>query len=627
MSIRITPISSIPDIAAIDATVGQGREDAFTAALAAGDKSLAIGLASNQPTPANTDTAAADDSTLEVAAEAENPDNVATEEPESDERFDVIAAPPAPLTSTLPFSPTLAAPSMPPYATPADASPMASSPGVSTPTLRLEDPRAKIDVSTDRPALPPASENHVVDVAEVDIAKYKFPEAEPIQRMAGAPLDTQIDHRPERPAEPTRSETAPLADISAEPVLASKPATQDTRFADAVPALSSLYEMLLSEKHASLPTQPKIPAPAMQIGGRSTAGTPMQSAEAGLNIDAAADLDPPVISIQIPSPGGSKPYELDAHEAGQQPLSLPPSANTAAPESVLVEPPPKITSIGRFAAQSYDDEPLPPQHQKGDTDTPARHVDPGTVRIASPELQPTPAAIQNSFARGIADQQILTSDKAAQIVQSDSAEGASILGYGQAEVPKIPKFVAGNIPLVTVSAKMPDSVSGDNSKIFAPIHAVDFVQHGRYSPIVTPTGNADQLSIASPAQQQVAEAIVRSGPASGETELVLTPEELGKVRFTITQNDSSITITITADRAETSLLLRRNADMLASELSQAGLAGASINFGESGRDRRGSSPPSITRGARDHDSPLAGPTPEMRVTQRQRGAGRLDLRL
>ena len=61
--------------------------------------------------------------------------------------------------------------------------------------------------------------------------------------------------------------------------------------------------------------------------------------------------------------------------------------------------------------------------------------------------------------------------------------------------------------------------------------------------------------------RQVAEAITRTAAPRNETELVLTPEELGTVRFTVTQQDGVVTIAISADRPDTLALLRRNADM------------------------------------------------------------------
>ena len=85
--------------------------------------------------------------------------------------------------------------------------------------------------------------------------------------------------------------------------------------------------------------------------------------------------------------------------------------------------------------------------------------------------------------------------------------------------------------------------------------------------------------------RQVAEAITRTAAPRNETELVLTPEELGTVRFTVTQQDGVVTIAISADRPDTLALLRRNADMLSADLAQSGMGDATLDFGSPGHDR------------------------------------------
>lgn len=107
----------------------------------------------------------------------------------------------------------------------------------------------------------------------------------------------------------------------------------------------------------------------------------------------------------------------------------------------------------------------------------------------------------------------------------------------------------------------------------------------------TPSHVTAAANTAAPVHQQIASAIVAATPDSPETELLLAPEELGKLRFVFGQDDGALTILITAERPETLQLLRRNADALTQELNQLGLTDVAVDFGD--------------RGSRDRDHPAA----------------------
>ena len=167
----------------------------------------------------------------------------------------------------------------------------------------------------------------------------------------------------------------------------------------------------------------------------------------------------------------------------------------------------------------------------------------------------------------------------------------------------------------------------DLTEISALVHSTERSSESGNSTAVAPPSSTSHSPAALAPSRQVANAIIESASSSGETELVLTPEELGTVRFTISQNDNSLTITVTVDRADTLQLLRRNMDVLTAELSQAGISGASINFGDSNRDRRATPSASSGGSAKDHDNSYSEPAPKVRPIQQRGHAGRLDLRL
>lgn len=76
----------------------------------------------------------------------------------------------------------------------------------------------------------------------------------------------------------------------------------------------------------------------------------------------------------------------------------------------------------------------------------------------------------------------------------------------------------------------------------------------------------------------------------GQMEITLVPEELGRVRLTMTPSEAGMAVTIMAERPETLELMRRNIELLARDLSSQGFENLSFSFGGSGADTGGSMP-------------------------------------
>ena len=108
-------------------------------------------------------------------------------------------------------------------------------------------------------------------------------------------------------------------------------------------------------------------------------------------------------------------------------------------------------------------------------------------------------------------------------------------------------------------------------------------------PITTPS--APTVTAAPPSQimSQIVSAVVPNGtPITHDqvTEIALDPPELGRVRMVLSQMDTGlISMTVIADRPETLDLLRRNADLLAQEFAQSGLAGSEFSFQDGGQGK------------------------------------------
>lgn len=112
----------------------------------------------------------------------------------------------------------------------------------------------------------------------------------------------------------------------------------------------------------------------------------------------------------------------------------------------------------------------------------------------------------------------------------------------------------------------------------------------------TPLPGLDRPAASQPAAHlpmpaSVPAAILAQAPqaAVAPVEVVLNPEELGKLRFEIHQQGDHIKVVLAVERPETLDLLRRHADQLVQEFRAAGYSGASLSFGHWGGQQGGAS--------------------------------------
>ncbi len=109
-------------------------------------------------------------------------------------------------------------------------------------------------------------------------------------------------------------------------------------------------------------------------------------------------------------------------------------------------------------------------------------------------------------------------------------------------------------------------------------------------------------------------------------ELALNPEELGRVRMTLQATDGGMSVQLTVERPETLELLRRNIDLLAAELRQAGYE--RLSFGFTGDQQAGGQPmprpASPAAPIMETDVPIANPQHPLRLSLAGEG---LDLRI
>ncbi|WP_099828059.1 flagellar hook-length control protein FliK [Oceaniglobus indicus] len=136
--------------------------------------------------------------------------------------------------------------------------------------------------------------------------------------------------------------------------------------------------------------------------------------------------------------------------------------------------------------------------------------------------------------------------------------------------------------------------------------------------------SASQATVAPPpALEQVVRGL--GGLGTGPVEIALSPEELGRVRMTLSHGDGAVNVTVMAERDETLTLLRRNIDMLATELRDLGFLNLSFQFSRNdnkdGRQHKVASTAETTTAPPPNDAPpaAAGTTDAV--------SARLDIRL
>jgi len=86
--------------------------------------------------------------------------------------------------------------------------------------------------------------------------------------------------------------------------------------------------------------------------------------------------------------------------------------------------------------------------------------------------------------------------------------------------------------------------------------------------------------VARPIIAQLTDAV--RGASSGAIEVKLAPEELGRVKLSLSPTEAGLTVTILAERPETMDLIRRNVDIFAQDLRQQGHQNLTFQFGQNG---------------------------------------------
>jgi flagellar hook-length control protein FliK len=141
------------------------------------------------------------------------------------------------------------------------------------------------------------------------------------------------------------------------------------------------------------------------------------------------------------------------------------------------------------------------------------------------------------------------------------------------------------------------------------------------APVPTPQG-AGTPFVPAPLTAALSDLLMRR--SDGPVELTLSPEELGRVRLSLSPDGDGLHVTVQVERGDTLDLLRRNSDLLLQEIRAQGFSGATFSFSGWAGDRpeqRAPSSPDASRPGMISNPDVSAPPPSLSP------AAGLDLRL
>ncbi|KQI73792.1 hypothetical protein AN191_02745 [Loktanella sp. 5RATIMAR09] len=369
-----------------------------------------------------------------------------------------------------------------------------------------------------------------------------------------------------------------------------------------------------------LPADEATPAPALTKDGLHRAelpvsvptSVPVKGAEA--NSDNAPALQvpmagkPPVLLRE----GTTPPAAARAADAEKQPDQT----TLAVRES---------KSKGASVAQSVVEGRLP---LKGLSETPPlQQPQPSRAEAAKADAPPPATLLSARSKPGVetADQVKDPQKPQFQPVEEQSRHGREEATPRATPNTPAPVFAA-QPPAVALAQAVTQAQREMTEKVLKPadvdsiLSAMPAERHATATGTSAPVASTAAPETARQAAAQIAVAVTNSNGKT--TEIALNPEELGRVKLSLTAGDGVITVNLLADRPETQDLLRRHIDALAQEFRQLGYTSISFSFGEQkGQAQPQSLPdgPSVEQEIQD-TVPIPQATPAT-------AAGGLDLRI
>ena len=176
----------------------------------------------------------------------------------------------------------------------------------------------------------------------------------------------------------------------------------------------------------------------------------------------------------------------------------------------------------------------------------------------------------------------------------DAAKGSPLL-------PGAPHVVDGTKATAPALSPLPVMPEGEALRVVSTVAEDDMLAlSGARAPVAYSQG----VSLAGPAAptylphhvaMQIATAVGGEAPGSNRViDLTLNPEELGRVRLSLSHSESGLSVSVLAERPETLELLRRNIDVLAREFLDIGYQSAEFSFGDGNSDAQHDVPAALS---------------------------------
>jgi hypothetical protein len=150
----------------------------------------------------------------------------------------------------------------------------------------------------------------------------------------------------------------------------------------------------------------------------------------------------------------------------------------------------------------------------------------------------------------------------------------------RAQIVPAPNLGAAASPLIQTLRQFGDLADKATKAIDPALGLGTAIAERTVSQPAVAAGPASQGNAPDAARHVASQMAVAIAQQAGQpTEIALQPEELGRVRMSLSVVENSVTLTVFADRPETSDLLRRHIDVLAQEFRALGYADISFAFG------------------------------------------------
>lgn len=210
-----------------------------------------------------------------------------------------------------------------------------------------------------------------------------------------------------------------------------------------------------------------------------------------------------------------------------------------------------------------------------------------TQRVA--RQQPTATPAQTVPPTGVVQQAAIAAQPAAQaLAEAQSQAGDQRAQAQTAQTTTTPRpHGATAYSAAAIATKPPSPTPAPTVAEAAPVLSIDraepLIRFDPASPVIERISQAQILpQNTTPADQSrhIAQQLATAMPTTlpGTTEITLQPEELGRVRMTLSLQDGAMTLLIQADRAETTDLMRRHIDQLAQVYRQMGFDTLNFSF-------------------------------------------------